>query len=74
MRNVNPSLVPLLDDVTEAAEKVRALEREQREAMDAARAQLRTKIREARDEGIPFAAIGRAAGLSRERVRQIYAE
>jgi hypothetical protein len=42
--------------------------------MDPARDQLRTKIREGppRDEGIPFAAIGRAAGLSRERVRQLY--
>jgi hypothetical protein len=34
---------------------------------------LRTKIRVACDEGIPFAAIARAAGLSRERVRQLYA-
>mgnify|MGYP003294915250 CR=1 FL=1 len=67
-------LVPrLLDEVTAAAERVRELEREQRAAMDAARDELRTKIREAHDEGVPFAAIGRAAGYSRERVRQLYA-
>lgn len=66
-------LVPrLLDDVTDAAQRVRELEREQRAALDAARNELRAKVREARDEGISFAAIGRAAGLSRERVRQLY--
>lgn len=63
----------LLDDVTDAAERVRALDREHRAAMDAARGELRAKIREAREEGISFAAIARAAGLSRERIRQIYA-
>jgi hypothetical protein len=31
---------------------------------------LRARIRGARDEGIPFAAIARQAGFSRERVRQ----
>jgi hypothetical protein len=41
--------------------------------MDAAREELRTKIRVTRDEGVPFAVIARAAGLSRERVRQLYA-
>lgn len=65
--------VPLLDDVAAAAERVRALDREQRDAMDAARRQLRETIRAARDEGVPFAVIGRAAGLSRERIRQLYA-
>jgi DNA-directed RNA polymerase sigma subunit (sigma70/sigma32) len=34
---------------------------------------LREKIRTARAEQVPFAAIARAAGLSRERVRQLYA-
>jgi hypothetical protein len=32
--------------------------------------ELRARIRGARDEGIPFAAIARQAGFSRERVRQ----
>jgi hypothetical protein len=71
---MNPASVPLLDDVALAAERVRALEREQRETMEKARDELRAKIRDARDEGIPFAVIARAAGLSRERVRQLYAE
>jgi hypothetical protein len=35
--------------------------------------ELRARIRGARDEGIPFAAIARQAGFSRERVRQLYA-
>jgi hypothetical protein len=65
--------VPLLDDVAAAAERLRELEREQRAARDAAREELRGTIRAARDEGIPFAVIGRAAGLSRERARQLYA-
>ena len=63
----------MLDDVATAAERVRELEREQRQVMDAARDELRAKIRIARDEGVPFAVIARAAGLSRERVRQLYA-
>lgn len=61
--------VPLLDDVADAAERMRTAEAERQ----AAREELREKIRAARKEGIPFAAIGRAAGLSRERVRQLYA-
>lgn len=65
--------VALLDDVSKAAEKVRRAEAEQRRQVDAARDELRAQVRAARDEGIPFAAIGRAAGLSRERVRQLYA-
>jgi hypothetical protein len=70
---VNVPDMALLDDVAQAAEKVRRLEAEQRQLVDAARAELRAQVRAARDEGIPFAAIGRAAGLSRERVRQLYA-
>jgi hypothetical protein len=34
--------------------------------------ELRARIRGARDEGVPFAAIARQAGFSRERVRQLY--
>lgn len=53
---------------------MRRLESEQREQMAKARAELRRRIRLAHDEGIPLAAIGRAAGLSRERIRQLYGE
>jgi DNA-directed RNA polymerase sigma subunit (sigma70/sigma32) len=60
--------VPLLDDVTEAAERYRRAEEERQQA----REQLRARVRAARDEGISFAAIARAAGISRERVRQLY--
>ena len=35
--------------------------------------ELRTCIRGAGDEGVPFAAIARQAGFSRERVRRLYA-
>ena len=67
-------LVPrLLDEVTAASERVHELRREQRAAMNAAREELRTAIRQAHEEGVPLAAIARAAGLSRERVRQLYA-
>lgn len=60
--------VPLLEDVTEAAFRMRAAELERRAAQEL----LRERIRTARDEGVPFAAIARAASLSRERVRQLY--
>jgi hypothetical protein len=63
----------LLDDVAAASERVRALQREQQEAMAAARGELRAAIVLARDEGVPLAVIARAAGLSRERIRQIHA-
>jgi DNA-directed RNA polymerase specialized sigma24 family protein len=56
-------------DVAEAAERYRNAEAERVRA----REELRTKVRLARDEGIPYAAIARAAGVSLERVRQIYA-
>lgn len=62
--------MPLLDDVAEAAERMRSKEAE----TQAARGELHEKIRAARDEGIPFAVIARAAGLSREWVRRLYAE
>ena len=61
--------VSLLDDVGIAAERVRAAEAERRAAHEV----LREKIRTAREEGVSFAAIARAAGLSHERVRQLYA-
>ena len=61
--------MPLLDDVTEAAKRYGEAEEQRQQA----REQLRAKVRAARDEGIPFAAIARAAGISRERVRQLYA-
>ncbi len=60
----------LLDDVADAAERMRKREAE----TSAAREELRKKVRAARDEGIPFAVIARAAGLSREWVRRLYAE
>ena len=59
----------MLDDVTAAADRYARLGEER----DRAREELRARIRAARDEGIPFAVIARAAGLSRERVRQLYA-
>ena len=59
----------LLNDVAEAAERYKRAEDERRQA----REELRAKVRVARDEGISFAAIARAAGISRERVRQLYA-
>ena len=61
--------VPLLDDVAAAAERMRAAEADRRDAQE----ELREKIRAARREGVPFAAIARAASLSRERIRQLYA-
>jgi hypothetical protein len=61
----------LLDDVAAAAERVRALQDEQRAAMREARAELRARVVAAHSEGVPLAVIARAAGLSRERVRQI---
>jgi CRISPR/Cas system CSM-associated protein Csm2 small subunit len=48
--------------------------REKEAEARAARQEHREKIRVAHDEGIPFAAISRAAGLSREWVRRLYAE
>ena len=62
--------MPLLDDVAEAAERMRKKEAE----TQAAREELQEKIRAARDEGISFAAIARAANLSREWIRRLYAE
>jgi DNA-directed RNA polymerase sigma subunit (sigma70/sigma32) len=57
----------LLDRVAEAARKLEETE----SARAQAREDLRAAILAARDEGIPLATIGRAAGLSRQRVRQI---
>jgi hypothetical protein len=62
--------VPLLDDVAKAADEMRAKEAD----AHAARQELREKIRAAHDEGVPFAVIARAAKLSREWVRRLYAE
>jgi cell division septum initiation protein DivIVA len=62
--------MPLLDDVTDAAERLREKEAD----ASAARQELREKVRAARNEGIAFAVIARAAGLSREWVRRLYAE
>jgi cell division septum initiation protein DivIVA len=58
----------LLDDVATAMNRVHEAEEAERQA----REELREKVRVAHDEGVPLAAIGRAAGLSRERTRQIY--
>jgi DNA-directed RNA polymerase sigma subunit (sigma70/sigma32) len=60
--------VPLLEDVAKAAARERQLEEKRLEA----REQFIERIRLARDEGISFAKIARAAGLSKERVRQLY--
>jgi hypothetical protein len=62
--------VPLLDDAAEAAKRYRRADQERQEAREA----LREKIRIARDEGISFAAIARAAQISREYARRLYAE
>lgn len=62
-------MVALLDDVTKAAERMRKKEAE----TGAGRDDLRKKVRAARDEGLSFAAIARAAGLSREWIRRLYA-
>ena len=59
----------LLDQAEEAANRVRAAENDLGEA----RNELVRTIRRARDEGIPFSLIARRVGLSRERVRQLYA-
>jgi DNA-directed RNA polymerase sigma subunit (sigma70/sigma32) len=59
----------LLDDVASTADRYMRAEENRRKA----REELRAKVRAARDEGISFAAIARAAGISRERVRQLYA-
>jgi cell division septum initiation protein DivIVA len=60
---------PLLDDVAAAAERYARAQEERRQALE----ELRAKVRIARDEGISFAAIARAAGVSREYVRRLYA-
>jgi hypothetical protein len=62
--------VPLLDDVAEAAERYRRADEERQQA----RQDLREKIRIARDEGLSFAAIARAAQISREYARRLYSE
>jgi DNA-directed RNA polymerase sigma subunit (sigma70/sigma32) len=62
-----PRVPTLLERVAEAARKLEETE----SARAHAREDLRAAILAARDEGIPLAAIGRAAGLSRQRVRQI---
>jgi cell division septum initiation protein DivIVA len=60
---------PLLDDVAAAAERYARAQEERRQALE----DLRAKVRIARDEGISFAAIARAARVSREYVRRLYA-
>lgn len=59
----------LLDEIADVAGRMRAADEERQRARD----ELRAKVRIARDEGLPFAVIARAAGLSRERIRQLYA-
>jgi hypothetical protein len=61
------SPVAPFDRIRKATAKVEKAE----QARAAARAELRAAILEARDEGVPLAVIARAAGLSRERVRQL---
>lgn len=57
----------MLDRVAEAARELERIEH----ARLAARSRLRALIVDAHAEGIPLATIGRAAGLSRQRIRQI---
>jgi hypothetical protein len=61
--------VALLGDVAEAAERYRSAEEERQKA----REELRAWVRAAADEGIPLSRITRAAGISRERARQLRA-
>jgi hypothetical protein len=61
--------VSLLDDVAEAAYGYRKAEQERQKA----REKLRAAVNAAADEGVPLARIARAAGLSRERIRQLRA-
>jgi hypothetical protein len=65
--------VTLLSDVSDAADRYRNEQRRADEAVEAARDELRAKIRAARDEGLSFAAIARSAGFSLEYVRRLYA-
>jgi len=58
----------LLGDIEEVARQLREAQAETRRA----RARLARVVRAARDEGIPFAVIGRRANLSREGVRKLY--
>jgi cell division septum initiation protein DivIVA len=71
LRNVsaNPRGGGLLEDVSDPARRYIEAEEQRQQA----REELRTKIPTACDTGIPFAAIARAAGISRERMRQLYA-
>jgi hypothetical protein len=66
--------VSLLGDVEKAAADLRAVEDRHRAERATAVEALRTAIRVAHDEGIPLARIARSVGLSRERVRQLYAD
>jgi DNA-directed RNA polymerase sigma subunit (sigma70/sigma32) len=62
------SAVPrLLDRVIAAARELEQAEEDRAKA----REKLRQAILRAHEEGVSFAAIGRAAGLSRQRIRQI---
>ncbi|MGH3137621.1 MAG: hypothetical protein ACRDPV_14135 [Gaiellaceae bacterium] len=62
--------MPLLDDVADAG---RAYHRAVSE-LEAARAVLYERVRATVREGVPASKVARAAGLSRERVRQIVAK
>jgi hypothetical protein len=62
--------VPLLDDVAYAG---RAYHRAMSE-LETVRALLYERVRAAVQEGVPASKVARAAGLSRERVRQIVAK
>ena len=61
-----------MDQVTEAAENLRKCQDEARGMVDNARVELVQRIRAAHDEGVPLATIARAAGYSREYIRQLY--
>ena len=60
-----------MDDVSEAADKLRRCQDEARGMVDSARVEFVQKIRLAHDEGVPLATIARAAGYSREYIRQL---
>lgn len=64
----------LLDDVADAAAALRDYLDEVEPEITRRRERLLRAMRRAVDEGIPQARVARAAGLSRERVRQLLRE
>jgi hypothetical protein len=65
-----PELADLLAEVARAAAEVRAQEVE----LEEARERFRAALRAARDAGCSYALLGRAAGLTRQRIARIIAD